>query len=135
MTRPATIGGILRQYRQGRSIALGVMEHVVGRDKSLLSRYENDQVGVTLDLLDDYAKATATPCEELVLNCLRVRYPIFNDPQTAVGKAFEELLKTVAEEYQRRKESHREQQRQAKRARQGNQPNALPPVPDAAGPG
>jgi transcriptional regulator with XRE-family HTH domain len=88
-------GAVLRELREEAKLGLREAAERLGWDPGLLSKYETNQVGVTLESVESIAELVGRSKEAVVLQCLRSRYESFSKANTPIGKALGELLEKL----------------------------------------
>lgn len=69
------LGTVLRQARLDSKVTLRAVARGVEADQGLLSKYETNQVGFDLDVVDQYAAELKISPVTLLLRILSRRYP------------------------------------------------------------
>lgn len=78
---------------------MGALARRIGWDKSRLSRYENSQVGLSVDAIEQIAQALELPPLVVALRCLKHIYPALSDPTKKPGKILERVVAEVLAEH------------------------------------
>ncbi len=86
------IGEILREYRVRSKLTLEQLAISVGCHRGKLSRYENNETSVSLEMIDSIAAALNTNPEEIVLKWIQNKYPSLNNPRTEKHRLISELI-------------------------------------------
>ena len=68
-------GQVIRDLRSERGIGLNELAARMGWDKGRLSKYETNQLGLSLSAVGEIAKALHVRPEVLVFECLKQVYP------------------------------------------------------------
>ncbi len=92
MTFPG-MGKTLKQLREQNSWSLTEFADRLGWHKSRLSKYENNELAISLPALEEIAKQLDMRPDVLVLQCLRQKYPDLNRPE--VGQLLDRLVRQL----------------------------------------
>lgn len=68
-------GGALRELRESLGISLRELAQRLSWDRGILSKYENNRLGLSLSRIDDIAGALGLRPEVVILFILKKRYP------------------------------------------------------------
>ena len=88
-------GSVLRELREQADLSLREAADILGWNQGVLSKYETNKVGVTLEIIDQIAGAFKMPPEKVALKCLQARYEAFTLKDSPVGQAMGELLEKI----------------------------------------
>src|SRR5687768_10898334 len=88
-------GQVLRQVRDEAGVSLRELAERLGWSQGTLSKYETNQLGVSLEIVDQIADAIGCSREELALRCLKERYSSLANSSTKVGKLANSLVKAL----------------------------------------
>ena len=91
----SSAGEAIRSLRKSRGLSLAALSEKVGWDKSRLSRYENNQVAVSVDAIEKIADALEMSPLVATLYCLRTVYPILADPSNEPSRLFGRLTEEL----------------------------------------
>ena len=86
------VGAALRRLREAADLSLNDVVAALGWGRSRLSKYENGHLRLSLDVLDDIARALGHSPDAVILYCLTHRYPQMLGAETR--KEVEELLRS-----------------------------------------
>ena len=70
-------GSYLKSWRETHGVSLAKLAGQAGIDRTLLNKYENDRVQVTLETVDKIVRALGDTPEQLIVSFLSDRYPGF----------------------------------------------------------
>ncbi len=90
-------GEALRSLRQSFGLSLRELADRVGWDKARLSKYENDQLGLSLPVLEEIARALGQRPEVVVLYCLKHRYPSLSVEGSETGDLLDTLVQQMGD--------------------------------------
>ncbi len=77
----SVLGTDLKRLRQAKGLSQAELGRAVGLTRSSICKFENaDETALSVELLEDLARAFGLPPAEFVLSCVRQRYPDL-DPQ------------------------------------------------------
>ena len=85
-------GGAIRALREERSLSLTDLAAKLKWDKGRLSKYENNQLAMSLPVLDLIAKALDLPPLVVLLHCLKHRYPMLRRRDNRVAQLVEQIV-------------------------------------------
>jgi len=85
-------GAVIRRVREEVGFSLSELADRVGMDKSSLSKYENDQLSMSLPVLDRIAEGLGIPPLVLLFECLKHRYPMLRRSGSKIGGLVESLV-------------------------------------------
>ncbi|MCH8804914.1 MAG: helix-turn-helix transcriptional regulator [Planctomycetes bacterium] len=88
-------GGVIRARRQRARLSLQKLADRLGWDKSRLSKYENNRVAVSSEVIEQIAEALGILPEELALDCLKCRYEALNHSDSEPARLLEKLLESL----------------------------------------
>ncbi|HKQ46806.1 MAG TPA: helix-turn-helix transcriptional regulator [Phycisphaerae bacterium] len=88
----AGAGSVLRQLRTKAGLSLDDLAGRLDWDKGRLSKYENDQLGLSLDVIEQIAVALDQRAEPVILRLLQHRYPSLASPRSKVGRLLREAV-------------------------------------------
>ncbi len=74
-------------------MSLNDLAEKLGWDKGRLSKYENSQLGLSYEVLNDIAKALGRRPEQLAVMCLKEAYPKLRTSE--VGKLLDKAVKEM----------------------------------------
>jgi transcriptional regulator with XRE-family HTH domain len=89
-------GGILRQAREEAGLSLRELAERLSWNQGTLSKYENGQTGLSLEILEEIADAIGCSREQLAVRCLRERYASLATSKTEVGKLANSLVQALS---------------------------------------
>ncbi len=72
-------GEVIKRLRQEKKISLRDLESKTKISRSLLSRYENGQLSISMNSLEAIAKVFGMPVPYLVIELLKHKYPHLTD--------------------------------------------------------
>jgi transcriptional regulator with XRE-family HTH domain len=98
----ASVGEALRILRKGQGLSLTALADRIGWDKSRLSRYENNQVAVSVDDIDKIATALKVSPLVVTVQCLKHLYPALADPKAETSKLLDRVVAAAAKGERRR---------------------------------
>jgi transcriptional regulator with XRE-family HTH domain len=84
-------GGVIKRLRQEKNISLRDLESETKISRSLLSRYENDQVSISIDSLEAIARVIGIPVLYLIIELLKNKYPHLTDKNSHISNILDEL--------------------------------------------
>jgi transcriptional regulator with XRE-family HTH domain len=93
-----SVGSELRAIRVEYKMGLNELAKKIKWNKSRLSRYENNQLSLTLDAIDQIAKGLQIPSPVLVIRFIKKLYPILSKPGGSETKLLDELSKSLLKE-------------------------------------
>ena len=96
LVKLSNVGAALSQLRKQAGFSISEMAKQLGWSKGRISKYENDELGVTTTVLEELAKGLGMEPEVVILFCLNHKYPKLGDSE--IGKALEDLIINVKEE-------------------------------------
>ena len=85
-------GSAIRAKRKQADLSLEALAELSGINHGLLSKYENNKVGVSIPVINKIAEALGERTEALACQCLREAYPALAKPRTKIARHFAELL-------------------------------------------
>jgi transcriptional regulator with XRE-family HTH domain len=88
----AGAGDVIRAERERRGHSLRNVASHMGCDRGLLSKYENNQVGLSIEVINKIAEAIGERPEALACKCLKAAYPVLGAPKSRAAKLFADLL-------------------------------------------
>ena len=92
LTFPAA-GRVIRQLREDARLSLADLAERVGWDKGRLSKYENDKIALSMPVIEEIAGALKKPPLEIVLACLKTRYPVLQNAD--LSRLLDKVVKHV----------------------------------------
>ncbi|MHB0947272.1 MAG: helix-turn-helix domain-containing protein [Sedimentisphaerales bacterium] len=84
-------GEIIKRLRLEKNISLRDLESETKINRSLLSRYENGQLSISMDSLEAIAKALDIPVPYLIIELLKHKYPHLTDNKSNISNILNEL--------------------------------------------
>lgn len=84
-------GQVIKNLRQEKNISLRDLESETKISRSLLSRYENGQLSISIDSLEAIAKVLCLPVPYLVIELLKNKYPHLADKKNNVANILDDL--------------------------------------------
>jgi transcriptional regulator with XRE-family HTH domain len=88
-------GKALRELREEQRMGLRELAEEAGLQPGVLSKYENNVVGIPLDVTPKIAKALGRSEEVVTIRLLREAYKPFKNEAAEVGRLFGEMLETL----------------------------------------
>jgi transcriptional regulator with XRE-family HTH domain len=88
-------GSVIRELREGKNVTLPELADSLGWDKGRLSKYETDQRGLSVDVIEEIAEALDLRPEAVVLQCLKRRYPKLAEEGSEIGTLVNELVAAI----------------------------------------
>ena len=88
-------GIAIRRLRENKGIGLNELSESIQWDKSRLSRYENNQVGLSLEAIEIIASGLDLPPVYIIIECLKEIYPHLIEPGNKTGLLLKSLAKEV----------------------------------------
>lgn len=85
-------GNVLYELRTDADLTLEQLADRLDWDKGRLSKYENNHLGLSLDVIEEIARALGVRAERIVLLCLQKRYPAIASPRSKVGKLLQQAV-------------------------------------------
>lgn len=85
-------GEAVRTLREQAGLSLRDLAERTGWDKGRLSKYENNQLAMSLPVLDRIAQGLGMAPLVVLLHCLRHRYPALKRPNSEVGSLLQQLV-------------------------------------------
>ena len=89
-------GHVLRQMRDEAGVSLRELAEKLDWNQGTLSKYENNQLGLSLEVAEQIADALGCSREELAVRCLQARYNTLAKSTTNVGKLAYNLVEALA---------------------------------------
>jgi transcriptional regulator with XRE-family HTH domain len=93
--RLSNSGNVLREARERAGLSLRELADRLGWNQGSLSKYESSQTGLSLEVIEQIAKALGCSAEELALRCLRERFASLSR-STVEGKLTNDLIDALA---------------------------------------
>lgn len=91
-------GEVIRRFREKAGLSLSQLAERAGIEKSSLSKYENNQLAMSLPIVERIAEGLKTPPLLVIFECLKQRYPDLRRGKskvaTLVGQLVSELSKS-----------------------------------------
>lgn len=84
-------GDVIKNLRKEKEISLRTLESKTKISRSLLSRYENGQLSISIDSLEAIAKAIGIPVPYLVIELLKNKYPYLTDKKNNISNILNDL--------------------------------------------
>jgi transcriptional regulator with XRE-family HTH domain len=91
-------GGVIKRLRQEKKISLRTLESETKISRSLLSRYENGQILISIDSLEAIAKVLGIPVPYLVIELLKNKYPHLADKNNNISNILNDLSVALLKE-------------------------------------
>jgi transcriptional regulator with XRE-family HTH domain len=88
-------GTALRELREEQGLGLREVAVKAGLQPGVLSKYENNIIGIPLDITPKIAKALGRSAEVVTIRLLREAYKPFKNEGAEVGRLFGEMLETL----------------------------------------
>ena len=88
-------GSAIKSLREEKGVSLNALSKKIGWNKSQLSRYENNQIGITNEAIEKIAQGLELPPLYVLFNCLKQIYPDLSEPTHKAGKLIESLIKEL----------------------------------------
>ena len=85
-------GQVLRAEREQAGLTLPQLAEQLGWNRSRLSRYENNETAMSLEVLSAIARKLHIEPEYLLLQCLRATFPKLADADTEVGALVSQII-------------------------------------------
>jgi len=92
-------GGVIRALRKERGWSLAALAERVGWDKSRLSRYETNQVAMSLDTIGKIANGLELPALVVLIKCLKHVYPDLRRRHGRASKLLDEVAQQVMRDW------------------------------------
>lgn len=89
------VGNILRCVRHRKGVSLRQLERKTGISRSLLSRYENNEVNLTTDVLEQISNAIDVPLPYIVIEYLKNKYPYLSKSRSDISKALNAISEAL----------------------------------------
>lgn len=89
-------GEAVRIAREQAGMTLAEVAERLGWDKSRLSRYETDSVALSAETIIEIAGALRIHPEQLLFECLKLKFPRLADTGTQLGALFAEMLEFLS---------------------------------------
>lgn len=86
------VGDVIKELRTQEKLTLDELADRLDWDKSRLSKYENNKLGLSLDAIEKIAVALRLRAEPVILRCLQCRYPALSSPRSKAGKLLTEAV-------------------------------------------
>jgi len=90
--RLAGAGRAIRALREAAGLSLRDLAARLHWDKGRLSKYENDQLALSISVIEDLARVLGQRPEVVVLYCLKQRYPKLSLAGSEIGTLLDELI-------------------------------------------
>jgi transcriptional regulator with XRE-family HTH domain len=94
-------GDIIRSLRKEKKISLRDLESKTKISRSLLSRYENGQLSISIDSLEAIAKVIGIPVPYLVIELLKHKYSYLTDKKSNISNILNKLSTALLEKVNR----------------------------------
>jgi transcriptional regulator with XRE-family HTH domain len=91
------VGSVIRTLRENSGYSLKALAAKLHWSHGRLSKYENDKLAVSLEIIEEIAKALNISPITIVYKCLELRYPKMKS--SSAGKLFGQIA-SIAEERQ-----------------------------------
>ena len=91
-------GEVLRNCRLEAELSLEQLADRLQWDKGRLSKYENNRLGVTLDVIEQIAVALGHRAEPIVLKCVQHLYPALASNRSRVGRLLQSAVDHMLKE-------------------------------------
>lgn len=88
-------GQILKKIRTDKEISLRQLEEGTKINRGLLSRYENNEVNIELDVLERIAVGLNIPAPLIIVEWLKEKHPKLRNPENKIGQLLNELSKEL----------------------------------------
>lgn len=85
-------GEVVRRLREHAGLSLSELAERAGIDKSSLSKYENNQLAMSLRVVERIAEGLKTPPLVVIFECLKQRYPNLRGAKSKVAGLVEQLV-------------------------------------------
>jgi transcriptional regulator with XRE-family HTH domain len=89
---------VIKRLRQEKKISLRDLESETKISRSLLSRYENGQLSISIDSLETIAKALCIPVPYLIIELLKHKYPHLTDKNNNISNILNNLSAALLKE-------------------------------------
>lgn len=90
-------GDAIRRLRNDSGLSLSSLARLLGWDKGRLSKYENNELRLSLPVIERIAHALNKPPELVVLECIKIRYPALARSDSKPGQLLQELVDQIAQ--------------------------------------
>jgi len=98
-------GETIRALREEAGLNLTQLAERIGWDKGRLSKYETNQLAMSVSVIDRIAEGLGKPPLVVLLLCLKHRYPGLRTPDSRVGTLLQRLVNELSGEPPARKSS------------------------------
>lgn len=85
-------GDVVRAMREKAGLSLQQLADRIGADKSSLSKYENNQLAMSLRTIERIAEGLELAPLVVLFECLRHRYPMLRSSKSKVGGLVQDLV-------------------------------------------
>ncbi len=89
---------MIKHLRQEKNISLRQLESETKISRSLLSRYENGQLSISIDSLEAIAKVLELPVPYLIIELLKNKYPHLADKNNNISNILNDLSTALLQE-------------------------------------
>jgi transcriptional regulator with XRE-family HTH domain len=91
-------GHVIKKLREEQNLTLMALADKLGWNKGRLSRYENNQVGLSTDAINEISKALNIPSPIVLILCLKQIYPALSDTNSKTAKLLDQLSEAIKAE-------------------------------------
>ena len=107
MVRLKSAGEVIRSLRQERGLSIRALASQLHWDKSRISKYENNAIAMSTDVIEKLAGAFGLPPLALLLRCIRHVHPELKDADNEAGLLLTRMEAAVISDQRRRRRSGR----------------------------
>jgi len=88
-------GAVIREQRERAGLTLSALADRIGWNRSRLHKYENNDLALSFEAIEELARGLGQPPLALVLECLRFRFPQLRDEKSKTAKLLRQLVEAL----------------------------------------
>lgn len=93
-----SVGQVIKKLREKQNLSLEALANKIGWSKGRLSRYENNQVGLSTDTINKISDALNIPSPIVLIRCLKQLYPALSDTNSEAARLLDKLTEAIKTE-------------------------------------